>query len=79
MKIEWNGAAPAIYEIVEEVDKTQVPTITDIKSVEAVSAQMPVFKNGRLHLSASQGLKQVKLYSADGKLLVQQSCGGSHR
>ena len=78
MKIEWNGAAPAIYEIVEEVDKTQVPTITDIKSVEAVSAQMPVFKNGRLHLSASQGLKQVKLYSADGKLLVQQSCGGSH-
>lgn len=78
MKIEWSGSAPAIYEIVEETDKTQTPTITDIKDVELSATAVPVFKNGRLHLTSAQGVKHIHLYGADGKLLAQQACGGSH-
>lgn len=78
MKIEWSGAAPAIYEIVEETDKTQAPTITDIRTTQQAATELPVFKNGRLHLNATQGMKQICLYGADGKLLARQACGGSH-
>jgi len=79
MRIEWTAAAPRIYEIVEEVDLDRQISITGITPLELTSGVDLRIQGRRLDLTASQGVKSVRLYTTDGKLCMDRRFGGETR
>lgn len=75
MRIEWTSVAPRIYEIVEEPDPDRQISITGISPVQLANGVDLRAQGRRLSLQASQGVRAVCFYTADGKLLQSRRFG----
>lgn len=71
LKIEWEGEAPAIYEIQEIANPTILPIVSDIEAVSeqfSTSVQLkPV--HGGIHMESAMIIRQVKVYNIAGQLV----------
>lgn len=80
MKIEWSGAAPRIYEIISTEDPNPAPEVVGITPVLGGEGEAEVSvtsSHGALCIGSVSSLKNVVLYSADGRKLVAVECGNA--
>ena len=78
LKIEWEGEAPAIYEIQEMADPTILPVVSDIDAVLKPSAESVHlrFTKGRIYVESAMDFKQVRVYNIAGQLINVQPSNG---
>lgn len=81
VRISWTGnVTPAIYEIAEVADPDSKPTVTKIESITADGATGNApnlsLANGRLNISATQGLSKAELFTVEGRRLITYSLNG---
>lgn len=77
LRIQWEGAMPEIYEIVEIADENRLPEITGIEKLNShADATSLVKKNGVWTICSEQGLKSLQVYSVDGRVVLSQQLSG---
>lgn len=81
MRFSWTGSqAPAIYELVENADADRQPVVTRIEQLETAAAGQTAevsFRNGRLQVTAPQGIRSVVAYDTAGRQLLHLSLNGA--
>lgn len=80
LRITWTGnTTPAIYEIVEDANANELPTVTEIRQVtEAAGASLSVSLNeGQLTVTSPKGIKAVSVYGVDGREELTAQAGGA--
>ncbi len=78
VKIEWNSqAAPRIYEIIPVFSASEAPVISSIEMLTATDdAATVALEGGMLNIQAATPIKQVAVYSAEGRLMQKANVGG---
>ena len=78
LKIEWEGEAPAIYEIQEMADPTILPVVSDIDAVLKPSAESVHLRltKGGIYVESTMDFKQVRVYNIAGQLINVQPSNG---
>lgn len=80
LRFTWTGStAPAIYEIIEQVDANRQPIVTKIEQVSSSASTMaPIvsLEGGRLMARSAVGLSSISVYNLDGRQLVGQQLTG---
>ena len=80
MLIEWTGQTPQIYEIVEIADETKSPEVTKIEQISSDNAETSLtVSDGKLMLESVAGLSRVQVFTAAGRLVMQQELVGIHK
>ena len=78
MRITWQeGAAPAIYEIVEKADEQNPIVVSRIESIQSGNDNAPslVFEGGNLCASMSgRKISGMAIYTASGQLIANARC-----
>lgn len=72
LRITWTGdKTPAIYEIVEDADATELPTVTEISQAteggNAAGDLSVTLTDGQLKAISAKGIKAVTVYNVDGR------------
>lgn len=79
LRVSWTADAPKIYEMVETTDENQRVEITGVESLMSTDATAPSLqqRNGAWWVEANVGLRWVKVYDVEGRLLMSSHLDGA--